>query len=321
MTRPLRLNIANGYYHIINRGIRKDKIFYNDKDKSVFLDKLDKTSIKYNFYIIAYCLMDNHYHLFINTQEANLCVAMHYFNSSYANWFKAKYKLEGSIYQSRYKSILVDKDNYANQLSAYIHLNPVRVNIVNQPEDYLWSSCSVYFNKRESYLNRLDVSIILNQLHKKRVIAVKIYKNYINDLKGKSNNLFKNINPIGIGDKNFIKLVKGKIEEMGYKREVTETHLKKTSKINKDQILEGIVKVNGISKKMLFEKVRSNTYRKLAIHLIKNYTDLSLKKIGEIFNLDYTSVSTSNTRFEKEMQRNKEVLIRKAEVLKYINKI
>lgn len=84
--------------------------------------------------------MDNHYHLFIRTEDSNLSKAMHYLNTSYSNWFKAKYRIIGVVFQGRYESIVVDADNYALVLSAYIHLNPLRANMVDKLEDYNWSS-------------------------------------------------------------------------------------------------------------------------------------------------------------------------------------
>ena len=149
MARALRLSFENAFYHITARGIRKENIFYSDKDKKVFLDKINETFEKYSFICYAYCLMDNHYHLFIQTPIANISEGMHYLNTSYANWFKAKYKLAGSIFQGRYKSILIDADSYALTLSAYIHLNPLRAGMVKKLEDYPFSSFLDYIDTKK----------------------------------------------------------------------------------------------------------------------------------------------------------------------------
>ncbi|MBU4047985.1 transposase, partial [bacterium] len=126
MSRPLRISFDNAVYHITARGNRKEKIFYSDDDKRIFLQKMEQTSLKYSFICYAYCLMDNHYHLFIKTPLGNISQGMHYLNASYANYFTAKYKTNGPLFQGRYKSLLVDEDNYALTLSLYIHLNPLR---------------------------------------------------------------------------------------------------------------------------------------------------------------------------------------------------
>ena len=139
MARPLRIEYPGAFYHILARGQRKDSIFYSDKDRKVFLHRLKETAQKYHIRIHAYVLMKNHYHLLMETPHGNLAKAMHYFNSNYTNWFRVKHSLVGSIFQGRYKSILIEKDAYLLELSAYIHLNPVRAEISKKPEDFLGS--------------------------------------------------------------------------------------------------------------------------------------------------------------------------------------
>ena len=104
--------------------------------------------------------MNNHYHLLLETPYANLSKAMHYLNTSYSNYFKAKYSLVGSIFQGRYKSIVINSDAYLLVLSAYIHLNPVRAAIVKSPEEYHWSSYSNYIS-RDMHVSWLRTNIIL----------------------------------------------------------------------------------------------------------------------------------------------------------------
>ncbi len=120
--------------------------------------------------------MSNHYHLLIETPDANLSKAMHDLNASYANWYRSKYNLIGSIFQGRYKAILVEKDEYILVLSAYIHLNPVRAGIVKDPEAYLWSSFRCYSGKSKAphFLYMFD---ILEKFKTK-----KDYQKYVIDL-------------------------------------------------------------------------------------------------------------------------------------------
>jgi REP element-mobilizing transposase RayT len=105
MARPLRINYENAVYHIFARGNRKEDIFYSDEDKRLFQEKMNKTFQKYSLICYAYCLLDNHYHLFLKTPKANLSKGMHYLNVSYANYFSARYRLSGALFQGRYKSI------------------------------------------------------------------------------------------------------------------------------------------------------------------------------------------------------------------------
>lgn len=137
MARPLRIEFEGAVYHITARGNERKKIYLSKSDYEKFLKYLGDTKKKYNIVIHCYVLMSNHYHLIIETPEANLSRAMHYINGSYTTYFNIKRKRSGHLFQGRFKSILVDKDNYLLELSRYIHLNPVRAGIVEKPEDYL----------------------------------------------------------------------------------------------------------------------------------------------------------------------------------------
>jgi REP element-mobilizing transposase RayT len=107
MVRPLRLSFENTFYHITARGNRREKIFYSSRDKEVFLKRLKEMLIKYTMTCHSYCLMDNHYHLFIKTTKPNLSQDIHYLNSAYTNWFRNKHQIIGPLFQGRFKSILL----------------------------------------------------------------------------------------------------------------------------------------------------------------------------------------------------------------------
>jgi len=151
MARPLRIEYPGAYYHIFARGHRKDLIFYANRDRQEFLRRLKETAEKYQIRIHAYVLMNNHYHLLVETLNGNLTKGMHYLNASYSNWFRIKHNLVGSIFQGRYKAILVEKDAYLLELSAYIHLNPLRGGITESYDDFSWSSFPEYCHARQGY--------------------------------------------------------------------------------------------------------------------------------------------------------------------------
>ena len=285
MARALRLSFENAFYHITARGIRKENIFYSDKDKSVFLDKMNETFEKYSFICYAYCLMDNHYHLFIQTPIANISEGMHYLNTSYANWFKAKYRLVGSIFQGRYKSILIDADSYALVLSTYIHLNPLRAGMVKRLEDYPFSSFLDYIDTKRPVIKRLDISLILDRFSNKTEQAQRMYKQFILDNREMQSPLKDVFKGFVLGSDAFIKKITEKIKSIGENREIKET--KFTATYNSDEIIKIVSDCFNINKSEIFKKRRGSIYRYLTLYLIKRYTELPLRKIGELFNMDY----------------------------------
>lgn len=312
MARPLRLFFENAFYHITAGGIRKEKIFYSDNDKKIFLDKMNETADKYSFVCYAYCLMNNHYHLFIKTPFANLPEGMHYLNVSYANWFRAKHNLVGPIFQGRYKSIVVDEDSYALIFSAYIHLNPLRAGMPEKLEDYPFSSYSDYIGKRRPLIKRLDTSLILNKFSNNKEEAQVKYEQFVMENADLNNPLEKSYRSIALGNDSFIEKIKEKIKSIDENRKIKETKL--LSILNQDEVIKNISLCFGIEKDEIFKKRKGNIYRQLTIYLIKRYTALSLKEIGEIFDIDYASVSMAARRFREKTDSDKDI----SEMLKKI---
>ncbi len=144
MVRPWRIQFSDAVYHVMSRGNAGSDIFLDDDDLRFFLELLGRFSGRFNVQIFSFCLMSNHYHLFLRTREPNLSDAMRWLNSSYSGRFNRLHRRHGHVLQGRYKSVLVDEEAYWFRLSAYIHLNPVRAGIVFVPEEYEWSSCRDY---------------------------------------------------------------------------------------------------------------------------------------------------------------------------------
>lgn len=303
MARPLRLSFENAFYHITSRGNRREKIFYSDRDKEIFLKKLEEMLIKYSMICQTYCLMDNHYHLFIKTTHPNLSQGIHYLNSSYTNWFRNKHQIIGPIFQGRFKSILVDADNYALMLSAYIHLNPLRAGIIRQLKDYPWSSYLDYLNLRKSNIS--DPSFVLNLIDNNIFKSIKKYREYVIKYQDMKDPLRESYHHIALGSEPFIERIRQKIKGLGRRREIPS--IQSISKYDVDIIITKMIQVLNIERKMIFYKKRGNLNRSLAIYLIKRFTPLSLFKIGELFKMDYSAVSQAAKRFEQKSKVNNEI--------------
>ncbi|MFC1800302.1 transposase [Candidatus Eisenbacteria bacterium] len=140
MARPLRLEIANGMYHITSRGNRRRTIYMDDRDRRHFLSQVSTAVDEFGWLVHAYCLMPNHYHLLVETPLPNLSMGMKKINGLYAQAFNLRHGRTGHVFQGRFHSILVDKDDYLLRLSRYIVLNPVRAKLVALPEQWAWSS-------------------------------------------------------------------------------------------------------------------------------------------------------------------------------------
>ena len=140
MARPLRIEYPGALYHVTSRGNRQEDIFLDDADRREILSVLGSVVERFGWRLYAYCLMDNHYHLMVETPNGNLSRGMRQLNGVYTQRINRRHGRVGPVFQGRFKAILVDKQNYLLELSRYVILNPVRARMVKNPARYRWSS-------------------------------------------------------------------------------------------------------------------------------------------------------------------------------------
>ena len=137
MSRPLRIEFANACYHIMNRGRRGEAVFEDGDDYQSFVQLIKESVEMWNVRIAAYCLMPNHYHLLIQTPDANLSRCMRHIDGVYTQRFNRAHDCDGPLFRGRYNSILVDEDSYLLELVRYIHRNPIRLGLVDRVEAFI----------------------------------------------------------------------------------------------------------------------------------------------------------------------------------------
>ncbi len=140
MGRKPRILNCGALYHIIQRGNNKNYIYEDILDKKMFFKLLIKAKDKFDFKVLYYVLMDNHYHMIVEAGETPISKAFQWFNMLYSKYYNKRYNRTGSIYGGRYNSTLISETRYYYQLIKYIAYNPVKAKIVNNACDYLWSA-------------------------------------------------------------------------------------------------------------------------------------------------------------------------------------
>lgn len=182
MPRALRICYPGALYHIIQRGNEQRNIFSDTLDYRHFLRLFTEAKKESGCKIYAYILMPNHFHLTIETPSAPISKIMHFITTSYALYFNKKYERSGHLFQGRFKGILVDKEAYLLELTRYIHLNPVKANLVQRPEEYPWSSYKAYLDNLKGD-NLVDCQEALGMFFGGADIdidnSVKLYKDFI----------------------------------------------------------------------------------------------------------------------------------------------
>lgn len=178
MSRPLRIEFPNALYHVTARGDRREDIFEDDEDRRAFLRTLHEVVDQFNWLCYAWCLMDNHYHLLVQTPDANLSKGMRQLNGVFTQHSNRRHRRVGHLFQGRFKAILVDSDAYLLELSRYIVLNPLRAKMVRRVQDWRWSSyrASVGLSPAEAFL---AVDAVLSQFARRRDVARERYAQFV----------------------------------------------------------------------------------------------------------------------------------------------
>lgn len=173
MGRKPRIEYYGALYHIIHRGNNKSFIFEEDEEKMVLLKILGEVKEIFDFSLLGYVIMDNHYHFVIKTHNVPISEIMHRINTRYAKYYNLKKERSGTPFESRYRGIIIQNQSYLFRLIKYIHNNPVYANISNSMVTYKWSSDVFY---RMNIDNLVDIEELLEMFSLDRSKAIIKYK-------------------------------------------------------------------------------------------------------------------------------------------------
>jgi len=309
MTRPLRIQYPGAVYHITCRGNERKEIFKDDKDRYTFLEILKDSLETYSPILYAYVLMDNHFHLLLETPLGNLSEFMRHFNISYTSFFNRRYDRVGHLYQGRYNGILVDKDGYLTVLSRYIHLNPVRVKDWEKKDvkerltylkRYSWSSLPgyIYIKKRVSWI---DYSSVLEEYGGDNNKGRRSYLKAIrSDLSNKLE--IKKEGQSLIGRNKFIDWVRNTfIKERD--REIPAT--RQLKRRPKEEVFKVIGEETGESRDAILYK--RGISRQIAMEFLYRAGGLKGPEVGSMMKVDYSTVSQNRKRLREKLKRDNEL--------------
>jgi REP element-mobilizing transposase RayT len=219
MARPLRVEFPGAVYHVTSRGNARQSIFIDDENRGGFLDVLSIVVERFKWLCHAYCLMENHYHLLIETPNGNLSRGMRELNGVYTQWFNQRGRRVGHLFQGRYKAIIVEKDNHLLSLCRYVVLNPLRVGLIKKPEQWRWSSfrATTGLVKRPSFLT---VDWVLSQFGGRKRGAMEKYRRFVMEGIDKETPWETLKGQIFLGTDEFIEQLSGLLDEKESIKEV-----------------------------------------------------------------------------------------------------
>ena len=307
MARPLRIAYEGAMYHVTARGNERRNIFFSESDYHKFLEYLTEAKKKFNTNFHCYVLMSNHYHLIIETPKANVSRVMHFINGSYTTYVNVKRKRSGHLFQGRYKSILVDKDNYLLELSRYIHLNPVRARMVEKPEEYPYSSYRLYTSGRKD--NLVTRELLMELAGDNSGNGRKAYQFFVEAELGRNpDNPSKDIyGGMILGGHRFIKETLRRIKDDYHsKDEVSNRRALQAG----NEIAEVVSVVSNHFKLSVSDIVNaeSSEQRNIAIYLIRKRTGARNREIGEIFDgLTHSAIAKIYRKTQRDIIEDREL--------------
>jgi len=306
MSRPLRIEYPDAWYHVMSRARQGQEAFPAREDYHSFIDLLKDTAEIFNMKVAAYSLMTTHYHLLIQTPDANLSRSMRHINGVYTQRYNARNGCDGSLFKGRYKSILIDADSYLLELVRYIHRNPLRAGIVGKLKDYPWSSHNGYISKAKKW-EWLHKDYILDMFSKDKSLQIISYKRFISAQEPVEliEHYSKKNMPSILGSDKFIKWLKDRFPKKKKEKEIPESKKLCPEVID---IKSAVCSHYKIEDADLLKSRRGveNEARDLAIYMLRFIRGERLTIIGQEFNLNnYSSVSTAIERVKRKLESNK----------------
>ena len=320
MSRPLRIEYPDAWYHTMNRGGRYEAIFEDKNDYSMFLDVLQETIEIFHITISAFCLMQNHYHLLIQTPEANISRSMRHINGVYTQRFNKIHGYDGHLFRGRYKSILIDEDTYLLQVMRYIHRNPISAGLTENL-NYTWSSHNAYLSDSKKW-NWVSRGKILKMLSKNKALQKTVYRDFVQE---SDNDDFSAIYkkrkvPAILGSERFLKLIKDRYFNKKKHIEVPESRLLAPEKAKIISAVCREYKVS-ISDLQISKRGLLNEPRNVAMYLMRHVRGDRLSAICKEFGLKKdSSVGSIVDRVKKQMIKDKQLRTKVAKIKKTINK-
>jgi REP element-mobilizing transposase RayT len=284
MARPLRIEYEGAVYHVTSRGNARQDIFLADPDRELFLEVLAATVERFGWICHAYCLMTNHYHLLVETPEANLSRGMRHLNGVYTQAFNRRHTRTGHVLEGRFKAILVEKEVHLLELARYVVLNPVRRMAARSARDWRWSSYRATAGIVDAP-DFLTTSWILAQLHRSRCRALELYREFVKQ--GRGVDVWTELRGgILLGSDRFAAKLKPWLSASAALKEVPRR--------------ERLAARPSLEK--LFSKVRDKKARDRQIHAAVRVHEYTLQAVADFLGLHYSTISTIANRVAEDRQ-------------------
>lgn len=305
MTRPLRIDYPDSFYHVLSRGNERRPVFFEQGDYRRFLELIGRTSEKYHVQIHAYVLMQNHYHLLVKTRQANLSRAIQWLGVSYAGWINRKYKRSGHLFQGRFKSFLIEDEQYFITMCYYVHGNPVRAGLVKDAAAYEWSSAGGYAEEAQA-AGWLTTDLLLGICSGDRTTFCREQEAYLDTCATPLDNLRHGLY---LGGEEFAHNCLGRAAEHPQGRKEMPQLRQLLKSRNKEDLIRTILKAlnEADTEGILAAKRRQRPARDVCIYVLTHMGVYSHSEIAEVFDVGYTAITGSIQRARRFLHASRQL--------------
>lgn len=295
MARPLRLEYSGALYHLTARGDARADIYADDADRLRFLSLLACEIRQQGWKCYAYCLMGNHYHLLIETPEANLVQGMRRLNGVYTQAFNRRHQRVGHVFQGRYRSILVDRESYLLELCRYIVLNPVRANLVAKAGDYRWSSYRVTAGVVSSPV-WLDASWLWGQFGHTQKAAKAAYRRFVAQGGGATSPWENLRGQIWLGDEAFLQRMEQRVK--GRRLDNVPTRQTQPIRPTRQAVIKAVATAYGVPPHAVFDRTCQPVFQAV-VYFLRRAANLSLKEVAALAAVSPPRISQIQRKMEE----------------------
>lgn len=295
MTRKPRIHHPGAFYHVMLRGNNGQQIFFSDTDCCRLCLLIQQGTERFGYSVSGYCFMKNHVHLVLKMGEKHISHAIQHLAYRYSRYINRKEKRIGHLFQGRFKAILVDDSDYLLELIRYVHLNPVRANLVNRPEDYHWNGHRGYLGLEN--LVWLNTDDVLRKFDSHEITAKSLYVDFIRR---------------GIGQETQSYLKYGSHEgrflgtDESFQKIISQNfHLNSNTSYSLEELIEMVCNSLKIPLDVVLSPRKQRactTARGIIALLVKNASHLTLKAFADFVGQDSSSLSKLVDRIQRKSE-------------------
>lgn len=284
MARPLRIQFPNAFYHVFSRGNEQKPVFLRHEDYALFLALLKECCERYRVTVYAFCLMPNHFHLLVQTREANLSAFMKRLMGVYTMKFNYRHDRVGHLFQGRYKAILVHQESYLLELSRYIHFNPCASGLTKLPEEYAYSSMRHYLDGQGPSF--LKTSMLLSRFN-----SPQDYRRFVLERPANEKTPWEQaIGGIILGPETFVEQVRQQVQQ----------------KPDSPSRVSRVQEILRVPLEKLMQSLREER-PSIQYYFLWKYARLTQQKIAATFGVTHSAVSQALRRLEQERYHDKDL--------------